>query len=99
MGVVIRMWVWLECVGVVSGFCCKDRNIYTYRFPHITYPYSTCISSFFTAASLLLCSFKFFFAALANKVWLMFGYYPLFRNFCEYLSFVAHEAIKFGAFQ
>ena len=37
MGVVIRRWVWLETIGVVSG-C----------FPHITYiyPYSTCICSF-----------------------------------------------------
>ena len=42
MGVVIRRWVWLECIGVVSGWCCKE----VYRFPHITYPYSTCISSF-----------------------------------------------------
>ena len=41
MGVVSRKWVWLECIGVVSGRCCK-----VYRFPHITYPYSTCISSF-----------------------------------------------------
>ena len=24
MGVVIRMWVWLECIGVVSGCCCKE---------------------------------------------------------------------------
>ena len=31
MGVVIRRWVWLECVGVVNG-CCKE----VYRFPHIT---------------------------------------------------------------
>ena len=30
-----------------------------YRFPHnITYPYSTCNSSFFAATSLLLCSLK-----------------------------------------
>ena len=29
-------WVWLECIGVVSGCCCKE----VYRFPHITYPYS-----------------------------------------------------------
>ena len=35
--------VWLECIGVVSGCCCKE----VYRYPHnITYPYSTCISSF-----------------------------------------------------
>ena len=30
MGVVIRL-VWLECIGVVSGCCCKA----VYRFPHI----------------------------------------------------------------
>ena len=23
MGVVIRRWVWLDCIGVVSG-CCKE---------------------------------------------------------------------------
>ena len=34
-----NLWVWLQCIGVVSG-CCKE----VYRFPHnITYPYSTCI--------------------------------------------------------
>ena len=49
-----NVWVWLECIGVVSGYCCKE----VYRFPHnITYPYSTCISSFFATASLLLCPF------------------------------------------
>ena len=32
-------------------------RMYVYRFPHITYPYSTCIISFLVAASLLLCSF------------------------------------------
>ena len=30
-----------EEVGVVSGCCVR-----WYRFPHIIYPYSTCISSF-----------------------------------------------------
>ena len=25
-----NLWVWLECIGVVSGFCCKE--VYTY--PH-----------------------------------------------------------------
>ena len=32
-----NLWVWLQCIGVVSGCCCKE----VYRFPHITYPYST----------------------------------------------------------
>ena len=46
MGVVSRRWVWLECIGVVSGCCCKK----VYRFPQITYPYSTCISFFFCSS-------------------------------------------------
>ena len=47
-----NLWVWLECIAVVSG-CCKE----VYRFPYnITYPYATCISSLFATASLLLCS-------------------------------------------
>ena len=29
-----NLWVWLECIGVASGCCCKE----VYRFPHnITY--------------------------------------------------------------
>ena len=50
--------MWLECMGVVSGWCCKE----VYKFSHFTFPYSTCSSSFLAAASLLLCSFfKMFF--------------------------------------
>ena len=46
-----NLWVWLECMGVVS-VCCKE----VYRFLHnITYPYSTCTSSLFATAFLLLC--------------------------------------------
>ena len=31
-----NLWVWLEWLGVVSGWCCRE----VYRFPHnITYPY------------------------------------------------------------
>ena len=45
-----NLWVWLSSggvvrmysIGVVSGCCCKE----VYRFPPITYPYSTCICSF-----------------------------------------------------
>ena len=33
MGVVIRRWVWLECIDVVSGCYCKE----VHRFLHITY--------------------------------------------------------------
>ena len=41
VGVVNRMWVGVEYIGVASGYVCKE----VYRFPHITYPYSTCICS------------------------------------------------------
>ena len=45
-----NLWVWLECIGVVSECCCKDIFII------ITFPYSTCISSFWAASSLFPCS-------------------------------------------
>ena len=50
------LWVWLECIGVVSGCCCKEVYI-DILIIIITFPYSTCISSFL-AAAFLLCSFK-----------------------------------------
>ena len=40
--------MWLECIGVVSGCCCK--KVYIDIYPHNNYYlslYSTCISSFF----------------------------------------------------
>ena len=45
-----NLWVWLDCIGVVSGCCCKE----VYRYPHNNYyfPYST----FLAAVSLLFCS-------------------------------------------
>ena len=24
MGVAIRRWVWLDCIGAISGWCCKE---------------------------------------------------------------------------
>ena len=63
MGVVSRRRVWLVGVGGtmgVVGRClssrcgCKE----VYRFPHITYPYSSCIYLlFFAAASILFVHF------------------------------------------
>ena len=53
----------LDCIGtsMFSGWCCKE--VHVYRFPHnITYPYSTCVSSIFVVASLLLPSFLFVFS-------------------------------------
>ena len=46
-----NLWVWLHCIGVVIGCCCKEVYVSSY------YLSFTCISSFFAAASLLLCSF------------------------------------------
>ena len=45
--------MWLESMGVVSGCSCKE----VYRFPHITYPYSS-------EASLLFVLFKNVFRSL-----------------------------------
>ena len=42
MGVVSRRWMWVKSMGVASG--CNSKEVY--RFPHITYPYSSCICSF-----------------------------------------------------
>ena len=40
-----NLWVWLQCIGVVSGCCCRRYvDILTII---INFPYSTCISSFF----------------------------------------------------
>ena len=47
-----NLWVWLECISVVSGCCCKE----VYRYPHnsayvlIANPL---VLAFFAAASLL----------------------------------------------
>ena len=46
VGVVSRRWVWLlgfvKSMGVATG--CGFKEIY--RFPHTTYPYSSCICTF-----------------------------------------------------
>ena len=81
MCVVIRSWVWLECIGVVSGCCCKEL----YRFPHnITYPYSTCISSF-------LQQHPYFFVHLKNDFHSIFSLYisTFFLRYCLLLQLTA----------
>ena len=40
-----NLWVLLECIGVISGCCCKE--LIDILIIIITFPYSTCISSFF----------------------------------------------------
>ena len=63
VGVVSRRWVWL--VGVVSRkrVCLLGVVVrrYNYRFPHITYPYSSCICSFLQQHPYFLFIFKMFF--------------------------------------
>ena len=47
-----NLWVWLECMGLVSGCCCKE----VYRYPHNNYYfslYSTCTLALFGAAASL----------------------------------------------
>ena len=48
-----NLWVWLECIGVVSGVVV--RRYIDILIIIITFPYSTCIRSFLAAASVLLC--------------------------------------------
>ena len=45
-------------MGVTSGCGCKE----VYRFPHITYPYSSCICSFLQQHPYFLFIFKMFFS-------------------------------------
>ena len=41
-----NLWVWLPCIGVVCGCCCKEVYIDILTII-INFPYSTFISSFF----------------------------------------------------
>ena len=52
---------WVESMGVATGCGCKE----VYRFPHSTYPYSSC---FFTAASLLFVLFIKLYKSLLDKI-------------------------------
>ena len=55
-----NLWVWLQCIGVVSGCCCKEVYTCTCRYPHnITNPYSTCINFF--CSSIPTCTSLFIF--------------------------------------
>ena len=31
-----NLWVWLPCIGVVSGCCCI-KEVHVYRYPHNHY--------------------------------------------------------------
>ena len=57
-----NLWVWLECIGVVSGCCCIRRYIDILIIITFPYIYTPIVSALFLAAvSLFLCSiFKMF---------------------------------------
>ena len=62
-----NLWVWLPCIGVVSG-CCKE----VYRYPHTNYSFSLytplVLALFLAAASLLLSSFLKCFFGLVSVI-------------------------------
>ena len=41
-----NLWVWLQCIGVASGYCCKEVQYIDILTIIINFPYSTCIRSF-----------------------------------------------------
>ena len=43
-----NLWVWLECIGVASGCCCKEVFRFSYN---VNYLYSTCIALFCSSIS------------------------------------------------
>ena len=49
-----NLWVWLPCIGVVSG--CRCKEVYRYTII-IIFPTPLVLALFLAAASLLLCSF------------------------------------------
>ena len=57
VGVVVRRRVSLVAVGRIYGCGCKE----VYRFPHTTYPYSSCICSFLQQCPYFLFIIKMFF--------------------------------------
>ena len=44
----------MKSIGVATGCCCKE----VYRFPHTSYPYSSCICSFLQQHPYCLLIFK-----------------------------------------
>ena len=62
-----NLWIWLPCIGVVSG-CCKK----VYRYPHniklLIFPTPLVLALFFgSSIPTSLFIFKMFFRSLKNK--------------------------------
>ena len=67
-----NLWVWLPCIGVVSG-CCKEVYKINILTMIINFPYSTCISSFFgSSIPTSLFIFKMFFFGLVSVIFLQY---------------------------
>ena len=62
-----NLWVWLAGGGCGWNLCCKE----VYRFPHITYPYSSCICSFLQQHP------YFLFIFLLLIILLLIGFYSI----------------------
>ena len=62
-----NLWVWLECIGVVSGCCCKEVQYIDILIIIISFLYTPIvyISSFLATASLFL--YTFFYPSSTSK--------------------------------
>ena len=76
-------------MGVATGCGCKE----VYRFPHITYPYSSCICSFLQRHPYFLFFFKMFFVLV-----LLIFYYMHNNNNCQ-CKMCWNKALTFGVVQ
>ena len=83
MGVVSRRRVWLVEVGGIygCGYWCGCKEVY--RFPHTTYPYSSCICSFLQQHPYFLFFFKERFSFLF-QYFLVIKFYELNNFFTQY---------------
>ena len=69
-------------MGVVSECCCKEVYIIIdILIIIITFPYSTCISSFLTVSSLFICSFLNFFFDLVKHI--ILNLYCIIMTYCH----------------
>ena len=46
-----NLWEWLQCIGVVSGCCCKE--VYTCRYHHNNYALFWAAASLYTSLFIL----------------------------------------------
>ena len=63
-----NLWMWLESIGLGWLVGVAIRRYIDILIIIITFPYSTCISSFLAAASLLLCSFLNVFRSYSKEL-------------------------------